>query len=165
MSGYYGKPDATAAAFHGDWFRTGDLARRDAEDRYYILGRIKDMIKRSGENVAPDEVESVLEALPGVAEAAVVGVPDERRARKSRPSSCSRTATPRPTCRRKPCSSIAAAISPRSSTPATSSTVRSLTPHRERQGGEGAPARKLLPLKDAVRRKWLYENAVRFLRL
>lgn len=79
MRGYYGKPDATAAAFHGDWFRTGDLARRDGQGRFYVIGRLKDVIKRAGENVAPEEVESVLASLPGVREAAVVGVPDALR--------------------------------------------------------------------------------------
>jgi crotonobetaine/carnitine-CoA ligase len=79
LKGYYNKPEATAAAFHGEWFRTGDLARRDERGYYYIVGRIKDMIKRAGENVAANEVEAVLESLPGIAEAAVIGVPDTLR--------------------------------------------------------------------------------------
>lgn len=79
LKGYYGKPEATAAAFHGEWFRTGDLARCDERGYYYIVGRIKDMIKRAGENIAANEVESIIEMMAGVAEAAVVGVPDERR--------------------------------------------------------------------------------------
>ena len=79
FSGYYGKPEATALAFHGDWFRTGDVAYRDSRGYYYIAGRLKDMIKRAGENIAAAEVEAVLCEIPGVAEAAVVAVPDELR--------------------------------------------------------------------------------------
>lgn len=76
LKGYYGKPEATSAAFHGEWFRTGDLARCDERGYYYIVGRLKDMIKRSGENIAANEVESVIEMMAGISEAAVVGVPD-----------------------------------------------------------------------------------------
>ena len=57
------------------WLRTGDLARRDNEGYYYIVGRSKDMIISGGENVYPAEVESVLHAHPAVAEAALIGVP------------------------------------------------------------------------------------------
>lgn len=77
--GYYNKPEATLAAFHGDWFRTGDVAVRDARGYFTIVGRLKDMIKRAGENIAAVEVETVLERLPGVAEAAAIGVPDSLR--------------------------------------------------------------------------------------
>lgn len=77
--GYYKKPEATRAAFHGDWFRTGDVAVRDAFGFFTIVGRLKDMIKRAGENVAAAEVEAVLERIPGVAEAAAIGVPDPLR--------------------------------------------------------------------------------------
>ena len=79
FNGYYRRPDATAEAFHGDWFRTGDIACRDAQGYYYIVGRIKDMIRRAGENVAAAEVEAVLCEIPGISEAAVVGVPDAMR--------------------------------------------------------------------------------------
>jgi long-chain acyl-CoA synthetase len=79
MQGYYRKPDATAAIFHGDWFRTGDLFRMDDRGYFYIVGRLKDMIRRSSENIAAREVEAVLNAIPEVAEAAVVPVPDEIR--------------------------------------------------------------------------------------
>ncbi|MBL8705301.1 MAG: acyl--CoA ligase [Rhodospirillales bacterium] len=79
LQGYYRNPAATAAAFHGDWFRSGDLARQDERGNYYIVGRIKDMIKRAGENVAALEVEAVVASLPGIAEVACVGVPDELR--------------------------------------------------------------------------------------
>lgn len=79
MKGYYKRPDATAAAFHGEWFRTGDLFRRDERGYFYIVGRIKDSIRRSGENIAAREVETVLGAHPDVAEVAVVPVKDEIR--------------------------------------------------------------------------------------
>jgi acyl-CoA synthetase (AMP-forming)/AMP-acid ligase II len=79
LKGYYNKPEATGEAFSGEWFRTGDLFRRDAEGYYYIQGRIKDSIRRSGENISAREVESVAAGIPGVLEAAAVAVPDELR--------------------------------------------------------------------------------------
>jgi crotonobetaine/carnitine-CoA ligase len=79
MDGYFGDPAATAAAFRGGWFRTGDLAWMDAAGRVYHSGRLKDMIRRSGENVAAREVEDVLLTHPGIRLAAVTGVPDELR--------------------------------------------------------------------------------------
>jgi len=79
LEGYYKKDEATRAAFSGDWFRTGDLFRQDAQGYFYILGRIKDSIRRSGENISSHEVEAVVASVPGVAETAVLGVPDEFR--------------------------------------------------------------------------------------
>jgi acyl-CoA synthetase (AMP-forming)/AMP-acid ligase II len=79
LQGYWAKPDATRAALHGDWFRTGDLARQDERGFVTIVGRIKEMIRRAGENISATEVESVLLALPGIAEAAAVPVPDALR--------------------------------------------------------------------------------------
>lgn len=79
LQGYYKNPEATAAAFDGDWFRTGDLFRQDERGYFYIVGRVKDMIRRAGENIAAREVEAVITALPQVAEAAAVPVPDEIR--------------------------------------------------------------------------------------
>lgn len=75
-AGYYGQPEATAATFGDGWLRTGDLARRDVDGYYYFVDRAKDMIKRAGENIAASEIERVLAAHPGVADCAVVGVPD-----------------------------------------------------------------------------------------
>lgn len=75
MKGYLGNPEATAEVMDGDWFRTGDLARRDDEGYYYIVDRAKDMIIRGGFNVYPREVEEVLYEHPAVATAAVVGIP------------------------------------------------------------------------------------------
>ncbi|MEZ5184492.1 MAG: long-chain fatty acid--CoA ligase [Candidatus Nanopelagicales bacterium] len=77
MKGYWNRPDATAEAIKDDWFRTGDLARRDEDGYYFIVDRAKDMIIRGGYNVYPREVEEVLYEHPAVAEAAVVGIPDE----------------------------------------------------------------------------------------
>ena len=76
MKGYWGKPEATAEAIDSDgWFRSGDLARRDADGFYFIVDRTKDLIIRGGLNVYPREVEEVLYEHPAVAEVAVVGVP------------------------------------------------------------------------------------------
>ncbi|NUW39435.1 AMP-binding protein [Nonomuraea rhodomycinica] len=77
MSGYHAMPDATAAAFHGDWLRTGDLGRQDADGFLYFAGRAKDAIRRRGENISAYEVEQVLESHPAVLEASAVGVPSE----------------------------------------------------------------------------------------
>jgi crotonobetaine/carnitine-CoA ligase len=79
LRGYYKKPEATAAAFHGGWFRTGDLAMQDKDGFVTILGRIKEMIRRAGENISATEVEAALLAIPGVAEAAVLPVADPLR--------------------------------------------------------------------------------------
>lgn len=79
MHGYLDDPDATAKAFENGWFHTGDLARMDAAGRVYYIGRTKDMIRRSGENVSADEVERALSLHPAVRLAAVVAVPDELR--------------------------------------------------------------------------------------
>ena len=78
-TGYFGDPEATAAAFDDDgYFHTGDLARIDADGYCFIVDRLKDMYVSGGENVFPAEVEAALHEHPGVALCAVVGVPDER---------------------------------------------------------------------------------------
>ncbi len=77
MKGYYKRPEATAEVMNDGWFRTGDLARRDADGFYYIVDRAKDMIIRGGFNVYPREIEEVLMTHPAVSLAAVVGVPHE----------------------------------------------------------------------------------------
>lgn len=79
FQGYYNKEEATRDAFHDDWFRTGDLFRQDERGYFYIIGRIKDSIRRSGENISSHEVASVVSALSGVMEAAAIGVPDDFR--------------------------------------------------------------------------------------
>lgn len=79
LLGYYNKPDATRDAFFGEWFRTGDLFRRDERGYFYIVGRIKDMIRRNSENISAREVESVVAQAPGVRDVAAVPVPHETR--------------------------------------------------------------------------------------
>lgn len=80
MAGYYENPAANERAFTDDgWFRTGDIAERDRDNYYYIKGREKEMILVGGYNVYPAEVEQTLYDHPGVHEAAVVGIPDERK--------------------------------------------------------------------------------------
>ncbi|TQF06173.1 AMP-binding protein [Kitasatospora acidiphila] len=74
-TGYWDKPEETAAAFDADWFRSGDLVRRDAEGYVQVVDRLKDVINTGGVLVSSREVEDVLYAHPAVAEAAVVGVP------------------------------------------------------------------------------------------
>ncbi|HEV2368625.1 MAG TPA: AMP-binding protein [Acidimicrobiales bacterium] len=77
--GYWEDPDATAAALTDDgWLRTGDVAVVDDDGYVYLVDRVKDLIIVSGFNVYPAEVEQVLAEHPGVAEAAAVGLPDER---------------------------------------------------------------------------------------
>jgi acyl-CoA synthetase (AMP-forming)/AMP-acid ligase II len=79
MSGYWGKPEATAAAITADgWLRTGDGGHVDADGYVYVTDRIKDMIISGGENIYPAEIERVLAEHPTVGDCAVFGVPDER---------------------------------------------------------------------------------------
>ncbi|MGW2703802.1 o-succinylbenzoate--CoA ligase [Streptomyces sp. NPDC001340] len=77
MSGYWGLPEESAASFADGWFRSGDAARVDADGYVYIVDRMKDMIISGGENVYPAEIEDLLLAHPGIAECAVIGVPDD----------------------------------------------------------------------------------------
>ena len=78
MSGYYRDDAKTAEAFAGGWFHSGDLATMDADGYLTIVDRKKDMIKTGGENVASREVEEILYEHPGVAEVAVIGLPDAK---------------------------------------------------------------------------------------
>ena len=75
--GYYGSPEATSAAFEGGWLRTGDIGEIDGQGRLFVRGRKKDLIVTpEGLNVHPEDVERALAAVPGVREAAVVGLPE-----------------------------------------------------------------------------------------
>ncbi|MGW6871481.1 Long-chain-fatty-acid--CoA ligase [Streptomyces xanthophaeus] len=76
--GYWDDPEATREAFRDGWFRSGDLAVRDAEGYFTVVDRLKDVINSGGVLVASRQVEDVLYGHPGVAEAAVIGLPDER---------------------------------------------------------------------------------------
>lgn len=78
MLGYWNLPQATRDTIVDGWIRTGDMAHFDRDDYLYIVDRIKDMIVSGGENVYPAEVEKVLLEMPGIAEASVVGIPDEK---------------------------------------------------------------------------------------
>ncbi|TCP97415.1 fatty-acyl-CoA synthase [Sphingomonas sp. PP-F2F-A104-K0414] len=78
MLGYWSQPEATAAAIRDGWMHSGDLATMDEQGRVRIVGRIKDMIIRGGENIYPAEVEAFLATHPAIAEVAVFGVPCER---------------------------------------------------------------------------------------
>lgn len=79
MKGYYKLPDATSKAFTADgWLKTGDLGESDDQGRFRMVGRLKDLYRVGGENVAPAEVEEVLHGHPAVQQAQVIGVPDAR---------------------------------------------------------------------------------------
>lgn len=73
--GYFGMPEESAAMLRDSWLHTGDLARRDEAGNYYFAGRVKEMIRRRGENLSPADVEVVLDAHPAVSSSAVIGVP------------------------------------------------------------------------------------------
>jgi len=74
MRGYWREP--SHPSFAGGWFRTGDLARRDADGFYTVVGRVQDMIISGGENIYPAEIENLLAGIPEIADAAALGVPD-----------------------------------------------------------------------------------------
>ncbi|AVB75835.1 AMP-binding protein [Methanococcus maripaludis] len=79
MKGYYKMPEKTAEVIEKDgWLHSGDLAVEDEDGYYKIVGRIKDMIIRGGENIYPREIEEFLYTLPGINDAQVVGIPDEK---------------------------------------------------------------------------------------
>ncbi|MGH9094176.1 MAG: class I adenylate-forming enzyme family protein, partial [Acidimicrobiales bacterium] len=77
VKGYWRNPDATAETFSDGWVHTGDVARIDDEGFVYIVDRAKDMLIRGGENIYCVEIEDILYQHPAVADAAVIGIPDE----------------------------------------------------------------------------------------
>jgi len=77
VSGYYKDEEATKKAFRNGWFYTGDLAYKDNDNFYFIIGRTKEVIIRGGANIYPNEVDTILLSCDGVAEAASYGVPDK----------------------------------------------------------------------------------------
>ncbi|MCV6593568.1 MAG: AMP-binding protein [Silicimonas sp.] len=81
---YWNKPDANAATFVDGWFATGDLFVQDEAGWFTIVGRKKDMIRRSSENISAREVEAVLQELGGIQEAAVLPVPDDHRGEEAK---------------------------------------------------------------------------------
>jgi fatty-acyl-CoA synthase len=78
MSGYWKAPQATAAVLVDGWFHTGDMGHHDEEGYLYVDGRSKEMIISGGENIYPAEIENLLIECPDIAEASVIGRPDER---------------------------------------------------------------------------------------
>ncbi|GAB2863170.1 long-chain fatty acid--CoA ligase [Actinocorallia aurea] len=78
MAGYWARPEETAASFTGGLLRTGDIVRRDPGGSFHVVDRLKEVIISGGENIYPAEVERALSAVPGIAECAVIGVPDTR---------------------------------------------------------------------------------------
>jgi long-chain acyl-CoA synthetase len=79
MRGYWNQPESTAKALRNGWLLTGDVGRGDSDGYFYITDRKKDMLIVNGINVYPREIEEVIYQIPGVKEAAVVGIPDSRR--------------------------------------------------------------------------------------
>ena len=78
MTGYWGRPDATAEALRDGWFHSGDAGYLDEEGYLYVVDRIKDMVITGGENVYPTEIEEVMRGHPAVDDVAVVGIPDKK---------------------------------------------------------------------------------------
>jgi acyl-CoA synthetase (AMP-forming)/AMP-acid ligase II len=78
MAGYWNNPVATAEAFAGGWFHSGDLVRQDDEGFIYVVDRKKDMIISGGENIYSAEIENALAGHPGIADVAVIGARHER---------------------------------------------------------------------------------------
>jgi acyl-CoA synthetase (AMP-forming)/AMP-acid ligase II len=93
FNGYWNKPLETKGAFHHGWVTVGDLARRDEEGYFYIVGRRKDMIISGGVNIYPKEVEDVLLLHPDISEAAVIGVPDDKWGQRLRATIVAREGT------------------------------------------------------------------------
>lgn len=79
FKGYWNKPEANATLREGEWFKTGDLMRRDELGFHWLVGRTKDMIRRSSENIAAPEVEAVIRQIPEVADVAAVAIRDLKR--------------------------------------------------------------------------------------
>jgi crotonobetaine/carnitine-CoA ligase len=76
-AGYFGMPEATAEAWRNGWFHTGDAFRYDEDGNYYLVDRLKDAIRRRGENISSFELEDVVRGFDGVADCAAIGVPAE----------------------------------------------------------------------------------------
>ena len=78
MLGYWNLPDATRNTIVNGWLHTGDLGYLDKDGYIYVVDRLKDMIVSGGENVYPAEIEQVIAKIPGIDEASVIGIPDEK---------------------------------------------------------------------------------------
>ena len=75
FNGYLDNPEATAAAFDGEWLKTGDMLRRDADDNYFFVDRKKDAVRYKGRNISTYEVEAVVRTHPAIADCAAFGIP------------------------------------------------------------------------------------------
>ena len=75
MNGYYALPDETAEIFDGEWYSTGDLAEREDDGTYRIVGRVREVIRSGGETISPAEVEAAVASYPGIRQVAVIGIP------------------------------------------------------------------------------------------
>ena len=82
FEGYWKRPDADAKSIRGGWYFTGDLGYFDQDGELFLVGRVDDMINSGGENIHPEEIEDVLDAMAAVRQAAVVGMPDDRLGQK-----------------------------------------------------------------------------------
>jgi crotonobetaine/carnitine-CoA ligase len=80
MQGYFRDPEQTANTFQDGWFKTGDMVKRDSDGYFYFISRIRDIIRRRGENISSFEVEAVLRSHASVADCAVIGVPADQQA-------------------------------------------------------------------------------------
>ena len=78
MTGYWHRPEETEEAFRGGWYHTGDAGHLDDEGYLFLVDRVKDMIVTGGENVYSVEVENAISTYPGVAQVAVIGIPDPK---------------------------------------------------------------------------------------
>jgi crotonobetaine/carnitine-CoA ligase len=87
-NGYLGMPEKTLETWRNLWFHTGDALRRDAQGWYYFVDRVKDALRRRGENISSFEVESVIRSHPAVAEVAVVGVKADERGGEDEVKAC-----------------------------------------------------------------------------
>jgi fatty-acyl-CoA synthase len=76
--GYWRRPEETEAAFTAGWYHSGDIVRVDDDGWAYVVDRVKDIVISGGENISPSEVEAAINALPGVVDSALIGVPDEQ---------------------------------------------------------------------------------------
>ena len=132
MKGYWNRPEATAEAIRGGWFRSGDLGTLRRGRLLHVVDRKKDMIIRGGYNVYPGEVEELLYQHPAIREAAVIGVPHRRMGRGGRRRGRARTG--RASSRRRRSAPGSASGSP------PTSTRRRLVPRRAAEG----PDRKIV---------------------
>ena len=141
MSDYWQRPDETSHTLRGGWLHTGDVGRVDDDGYLFVEDRIKDMVVSGGENVFPRVVEDVLFAHPAIAEAAVIGVPDERWGEAVKAVVALR---PGCTCTQDEILAFCRPPLGRLRTTPLGRLRRCPAPHRDREGSQARPARALL---------------------